>query len=148
MHTTNCFALTITALLAACATTASTGDEARASASRVANGSSVLIGPDTPIAIGVAQSTTGPMRARGKSGAHFAFDGPALPPSARVLIQAHARYLTGEPAPTAAEGNADERATGEYDPASGRQHRDSAGHLSTLEAARAVAVESTDYNNE
>ena len=80
---------------------------------------------------------------------YFEFDSSEIPEPGRVVIEAHARYLSGHPgALITLEGHADERGSREYNIALGEQRADTVRKLMTLLGASDPQIRTISYGEE
>lgn len=80
---------------------------------------------------------------------YFEFDSSEIPEPGRVIIEAHARYLSGRPgALITLEGHADERGSREYNIALGEQRADTVRKLMTLLGASDPQIRTISYGEE
>jgi peptidoglycan-associated lipoprotein len=88
------------------------------------------------------------MTAPSEHSVYFGFDSYAVPIGASTLLQEHARYISGNPAPVRVEGNADERGSREYNLALGQRRAESVRQALVLDGAKGDTIEAISYGKE
>jgi len=88
------------------------------------------------------------MRAPTEHSVYFEFDSSSIPASAAALIQAHARYINGNPGAMRVEGNADARGSHEYNLALGQRRAEAVRQALILNGARGDSIEAISYGKE
>lgn len=155
------------AALAACEGTVGTVEDTQtgsqspgASASTAGTGDDSVSGTDTTVTGTSGAGTAAPDSTRdhplddsssplGSRTIYFEFDSSDIPESGRIVIEAHARYLSEHPgALVTLEGHADERGSREYNIALGERRADAVRKLTTLLGASDPQIRTISYGEE
>jgi peptidoglycan-associated lipoprotein len=79
---------------------------------------------------------------------YFDFDQSEIRPDARAVLEAHANYLTANPAPLRLEGHADERGSREYNLALGERRAEAVRRTLTILGISDAAMTTLTYGEE
>ncbi|HVF64461.1 MAG TPA: peptidoglycan-associated lipoprotein Pal [Casimicrobiaceae bacterium] len=163
------FAALLTAALAGCQTQPSqptapiddrsattTAPSGSTGASTAGTGGTGVAGSNVPGgSAGTSMAGTGrdplrdPNSALSKRSVFFDFDSFAVKDEYRPLVEAHARYLTGNrQARTTVQGHTDERGSREYNIALGQRRADSIKRMMTLLGAQDGQIETVSFGKE
>ena len=139
------------AFLAGCETTGSTTSETDASTGTSGTGSSA--GGATTSGVGSSGWTGHPLDnpdgLLSKRTVYFEFDMSEILEQDKPILEAHARYLSGNPgASVTLEGHADERGTREYNIGLGERRANSVRQYMTLYGASGSQIRTVSYGEE
>ena len=142
--------LLLAALLAGCASTEQAKDQPRAgvedrTAKKGADGDARPLVPQT----GSANPLTDPNNILSKRSVFFDYDSDAIKAEYKPLIEAHAKYLSGNKSAKAfVQGNTDERGSREYNLALGQRRADSVRKMMGVLGVPEAQMESVSFGEE
>jgi peptidoglycan-associated lipoprotein len=139
----------LAALLAACSSTPKPEASGAAVEDRGADGSSVArVDASQPAGSGIA-ALRDPKNILSKREVFFDFDSYVIREEAKGLVEAHARFLMGNPTmKMLIQGNADERGSREYNLALGQKRADAVKKAMALLGAKDGQIESVSLGEE
>ena len=140
----------LSVLLAACGSTGGPDQTAAKVEDRTAAPSTGVATVTAPSLAGSGMSAlTDPNNILSKRSVYFDFDQFVIKPEAKPLVEAHARFLIGNPEmKMLIQGNTDERGSREYNLALGQKRADAVRQALTLLGAKEGQIESVSLGEE